>query len=96
MRSITAFGLYGGQTSREKQRADAKMAGTLKAGTYGLGVVQPQRKRDQQRMAKLHPLRDDCGAYTLTGGRDLQRYIDGVTPRGRRVWVAGISAKRGY
>ena len=33
-----------------------------------------------------HPLRDEHGAYTLTG-----RY-----EHGRRVWLAGISAQRGY
>ena len=59
-----------------------------KPNRYGAGLVQPQRRRDQARMEKLHPLRDEHGAYTLVG-----------RPRGyesRRVWLAGVSAQRGF
>lgn len=78
-------------SSRERQRDSARRAGRGPRATYGLGLLQPQRLRNQERMAKLHPLRDEHGAYTLIGA--LIRTEEGVT---RRKWLAGISAQRGY
>jgi hypothetical protein len=39
-----------------------------------------------------HPQRDEHGAYTLVGRGELP---NGITD-GRRMWLAGISAQRGY
>lgn len=96
----------GKATSRQLQRDAARKNGRLH-GTYGLGLVQPQRRRNQQRMALLHTLRDKHGAITLTGGRCQFMWVP-YDPRwyqmagsqdewfGRRIWLAGISAQRGY
>ena len=48
----------------------------------------PKARKHKQH---VHPLRDEHGAYTLTGA--LIRTEEGVT---RRKWLAGISAQRGY
>lgn len=64
---------------------------------YGIGLVQPQRRRDQKRMEKLHPLRDEHGAYTLVGQPVISFPADGVVyVPPRRKWLAGISAQRGF
>jgi hypothetical protein len=72
------------------------------AGSYSRGLQNAWNRKRQLRMAKLHPLRDEYGAFTLTGGR--QDYIE-IGPDGdfrdaypgpRRIWLAGISAQRGY
>ncbi len=94
----------GKQTSRELQRDTKRDNGTL-SGVYGLGLLQPQRQRNELRMCALHPLRDDNGAYTLIGSRlkagpgaDKMTGVSlGAIPHnGRRIWLAGISAQRGY
>lgn len=60
------------------------------------------RKRKQH----VHPLRDEHGAYTLTGFGGMVPQIVGYESSGecivemrdipRRKWLAGISAQRGY
>jgi hypothetical protein len=76
---------------------------------YADGAVQAQRQRN---LAKpLHPLRDEHGAYTLTGSpvefvdcrpgagwREIggSSGPDGFTVTACRIWLAGISAQRGY
>jgi hypothetical protein len=95
----------GNQSSRELQRETKRNNGTL-AGVYGLGLLQPQRQRNERRMCALHPLRDDNGAYTLTGFHGSLPEIVGYETSGecivemrpvpRRIWLAGVSAQRGY
>lgn len=46
-------------------------------------------------LALKHPLRDEHGAYTQVG-RDPLRRIDVDGREVRRIWLAGISAQRGY
>jgi hypothetical protein len=58
--------------------------------SYGAGLVQPQRMRNLKRMEKLHKLRDEHGAYTRTGR------VPAEQGGGRRKWLAGISAQRGF
>lgn len=72
------------------------------AGAYSRGLQNAWNRKRQLRMAKLHPLRDEHGAITLTGG--CQDYIEigpygdfcDASPGPRRIWLAGISAQRGY
>lgn len=101
---------HGKPSSREKLRDEQRANGSLRGGIYGAAVVQPLRRKDQQRMEKMHP-RDANGAVTLTGSRiefiDVdpgQRYFelggysgpDGFAKDVRRIWLAGVSAQRGY
>lgn len=71
-------------------------------------IVQPQRRRDQQRMSKLHPLRDEHGAFTLIGcpysldgikagphEHEIAGSTDGFYVV-RRKWLGGVSAQRGF
>lgn len=97
-------------SSRERQRDAARQAGRGPRGSYGLGLLQPERRRQQQRMARLHP-RDENGAVTLTGSTTLFEDATpgpgwfelggssspaGFTKTARRIWLAGISAQRGF
>lgn len=94
------------QQLRDKQRAN----GTLR-GTYGQGLMNAWDRKREREQAKKHPLRDDNGAFTMTGATvqfvDCQpgsRYTELGGQSGpeaffkfaRRVWLAGISAQRGY
>lgn len=96
-RAITAHG-FGNQrklpSSREKLRDAQRQNGNGPSGVYSLGIVQPQRKRDQQRMQKIHTRRDEHGAFTLVGRRDTFAHAD--HDDSRRKWLAGISAQRGF
>lgn len=101
-------GLGGGQTSRSHQR-DVKRRNRTLHGTYGEGLLQPQRRRNQ---AKQRGPRDENGAITLVGATvefgdyrpDPARWFetgggthpDGFVVTARRIWLAGISAQRGY
>jgi hypothetical protein len=60
-------------------------------GGYGKGLAASfaRKQRDRMEAAKQHPLRNEDGAFTVTG-RDAE------TSTGRRIWLAGISAQRGY
>ena len=63
----------------------------------------PKARKHKQH---VHPLRDDNGAYTLTGFHGALPEIVGYDGAGecivemrsvsRRMWLAGISAQRGY
>jgi hypothetical protein len=52
----------------------------------------PQFPKDRVHKQHKHSLRDEHGAYTLVG-RDQ---MPGTGFDGRRMWLAGISAQRGY
>jgi hypothetical protein len=67
------------------------------ANAQWLSHWQPQvRARKHKQYA--HPLRDAHGAYTLAGRHPAYRLLDltELPHMGRRVWLAGISAQRGY
>ena len=110
VRTMRCAGLDGGTSIRQQLRAKQRRNGNLR-GTYGLGLLQPQRRRNQARMEKLRNRRDMHGGFTLTGGRAT--FVDhnpgtawfpvggAVGPCGfevtaRRIWLAGVSAQRGY
>jgi hypothetical protein len=77
----------------------------------GLAKQFNRQRRDAMERKKTHPLRDAHGALTLTGTTvefidikpDSRHYElggssgpDGFTRTARRIWLAGISAQRGY
>lgn len=61
-----------------------------------------ERQRTERRMCALHPLRDENGAYTLVGATHNEPFLNGTAQhvaangQARRIWLAGISAQRGY
>lgn len=70
-------------------------------------VHQPKPAKTRKHKQHQHPLRDEHGAYTLTGFRGMLPEVvgqDGVTGEfviemryfSARKWLAGISAQRGY
>lgn len=79
------------------------------AGAYGRGLMNHFNRKRQQ---ALRPsLRDDNGALTLVGATvsfvdvhpDSRHYVlggcagpDGFSKLARRIWLAGISAQRGF
>lgn len=57
--------------------------------------TQPKFAKTRTRKQHQHPLRDQHGAYVLVGQPPYA--ADAINPnRGRRIWLAGISAQRGY
>lgn len=94
MASIGAFnGLTAGPAP--SARKASKRNGRGKPGAYGRGLRNAITSKGAARMAKLHKLQDEHGAYTLTGRDPLHRFnLDGSDSR--RKWLAGISAQRGY
>lgn len=75
-----------GQHTNEKrnaQRLAKRMALAARRHQW-----QPQT-RTRKHVQHKHPLRDAHGAYTLTGARPLGDEL-------RAMWLAGISAQRGY
>jgi len=96
---ITAKGL-GNQRSipgaREALRDSQRENGRGPRAVYGLGLLQPQRKRNLQRIADTTPAdrRDEYGTFTLVGGHSARRIDQSKGPR--RKWLAGISAQRGF
>ena len=86
---------------RAQRRDAARQAGRPPRGIYGEGLLQPQRTRNKERMHKLHPLRGDNGGYTCVGARQQEPFGSHVAQHSngtsfRRIWLAGISAQRGY
>lgn len=70
-------------SSREQLRDQQRKNGHLRSGAYGQGLMNAwDRKREREQALGMRQT-DDGGSYTLTG-------------RPRRVWLAGISAQRGY
>lgn len=71
--------------------------------SYGRGLMNQWGRQARDRQAKLGGLRDEHGAYTVTGRNtpifgsnawDSDRVMNWQP--GRRVWLAGVSAQRGY
>nr|WP_316642856.1 hypothetical protein [uncultured Roseateles sp.] len=75
-------------SARRKLRDSQRLNGKLKGGTYGAGLLTPQRARNRSRMAVIHQLQDVHGAFTHVGRIRFSTE--------RRVWLAGVSAHRGY
>lgn len=70
-----------GPSKRDKHRAEVASRKTP--------APSAKFERQRKRRPHNHPLRDDEGAFTLTGARDPR------LPFGRRIWLAGISSQRG-
>lgn len=88
MRCVGLGNQHKAPSARQQLRDLQRRNGTFKASTYGLGILQPQRRRNQHHMDFLHRLRDESGAFTHVG----RHPITGA----RRIWLGGISAQRGY
>jgi hypothetical protein len=60
--------------------------------------TQPKFAKARAHKQHKHPLRDEHGAYTLVGRpRGYGRNDTSELPNfGRRIWLGGISAQRGY
>ncbi|HUM36194.1 MAG TPA: hypothetical protein PLQ85_04915 [Anaerolineae bacterium] len=56
-------------------------------------VPKAKFKKDRAHRVTVSPLQDDVGAYTLVGRNHLHQ-LNGKPPR--RMWLAGISAQRGF
>ena len=97
-------------SSREKLRGSLRRNGKLH-GTFAFGVCNAAAVKRAGKLAKTYPLRDRNGAYTLTGSavefvghHPGPRWHElggsagpgGFTKDARRIWLAGISAQRGY
>jgi hypothetical protein len=72
-------------------RKPGKRNGRGKPGAYGRGL----RNAITAKTKTFPALCDENGAYTLVG-RDPLRRIDKHGNDVRRMWLAGISAQRGY
>ncbi len=106
MASIGAFnGLTAGPAP--VARKASKRNGRGKPGSYGRGLRNAITSKGAARMAKLHKLQDEHGAFTLTGSELFTTVMrDGLLvtadgqqrygSRNRRMWLAGISAQRGF
>lgn len=87
------------------QHRTAAAAGDRKPlkGIFGWALLQPQRRRNQTRMEEIHKQRDEHGATTTVGRNKPvmgtypwgEKYLKGWEA-GRRMWLAGVSAQRGY
>lgn len=58
--------------------------------------TQPKFSSPRQRKQHVHPLRDEHGAVTLAGRPHPWLDANVLAHGGRRVWLAGVSAQRGY
>ncbi len=98
-------------SARERLRNSQRANGRGPRAVYGLGLLEPQRQRNLKRIADTAPqhLRDDYGTFTLVGARHhghrgpLQHMRSDhpalgamSVQAGRRKWLAGISAQRGF
>jgi hypothetical protein len=77
-------------SSREQLRNSQRSNGKLRAGSYGRGLDNKWSNDAAKKQAKLPHYRDANGAFTLIGKRDFMNNENG------RMWLAGISAQRGY
>lgn len=62
--------------------------------SYVQGLMNHWAKKRREAMPKEGKLRDEHGAFTLVGNREQSTWA-GPTA-GRRMWLAGVSAQRGY
>lgn len=80
----------GGISSRKSLRDEMRKSGTM--GKKTRAYVALCEAWAQKRVINWKGGRDEHGAYTLVGRGEMP---NGRTD-GRRVWLAGISAQRGY
>lgn len=80
----------GGISSRKQYRDSMRSSGTM--GKKTRAYVALCAAWAQKRVINWKGKRDEHGAFTLVGRGELP----GVGIDGRRVWLAGISAQRGY
>jgi len=97
----------GKQTSRQIQRADQRRSGAS-AKRVGYGAALIAHWADKRKQALRPAMSDANGAYTTTGATtafvDVPRdprwhHLGGCNDGswfGRRIWLAGISAQRGW
>lgn len=71
-----------------------KTAKQRAAGSYGAGLIAAGAAKRREALEKKSGLRDEHGAYTMTG-HDTIAELFGNGPF-RRKWLAGISAQRGF
>jgi hypothetical protein len=105
--TLTCKGMSGGKTSRETRRDSARMNGKLRA-SYGAGLI---AAGNTTRRDAIHKQNGHSKAAWTFVGREVNSVLawdeDGrpitggrLMPAGcgslRRVWLAGISAQRGY
>lgn len=102
VRQITAHNINKGlQNSRKVLRDSMRSSGTMGKRTRAYVALMAHWASKRITKAKL---RDEHGAYTLVGRREPLYFTDDFHPRktvaawrtGRRVWLAGISAQRGF
>jgi hypothetical protein len=75
---------------RNKKRGLKKPKRTYATGQH------PKFPKDRVHKQHKHPLRDENGAYTLVGrGKPSSQAFASLMSL-RRMWLAGISAQRGY
>lgn len=87
---IAGHGLGGGVASRKHQRDAMRTSGTM--GKRTRAYVALMAAAAAKRVPNWQGARDGAGgAYTLTG----RQYFPDGTQR-RRMWLAGISAQRGF
>jgi hypothetical protein len=81
--------VQGNGTKTAKQRA---------AGSYGAGLIAAGAAKRREALAKKSGLRDENGAYTCVGRQPLIDHGPGFLKyrEPRRMWLAGISAQRGF
>lgn len=88
-------------SSREQLRDAMRKNGKLRSGAFGQGLLNAWDRMRERAARKKHPLRDEHGSFTKTG-RDHTVDIpdtgwdDWKWKAPRRLWLAGISAQRGY
>ena len=84
--TVSLRGIGGGISARKQLRDAQRTNGKLR-GIYGQGLQTKFNRDRAEQQAKLSHRRDEDGAFTLTGHDEVI---------GRRKWLAGISAQRGY
>lgn len=92
VRAMTLAGIgnqHRAPSSRQQLRDSQRSNGKLRAGSYGRGLNNKWSNDAAKKQAKLPHRRDKDGAFTLVGKPDFFE-------NRRRMWLAGISAQRGY
>ena len=81
--------LNGGISSRKHYRDSLRSSGAMGKRIRAYKALMDAAASKRITKARL---RDEHGAYTLVGRNELPNGITG----GRRIWLAGVSAQRGF